>query len=114
MTTAKTFNQQILYPGDLVYSVCGGFVYEICSHAVCRIYYDYSENAKFLLSYHEMEGLSHQDRQRGLKYPHVSYLAKIHNSTLLSNGLSNVFYLTDTGLKLIKNIYSQPRFNTIF
>ena len=98
----KTHKQQALKPGDLVYSVGGGFVYEIRSYPVCRIYYDYAPNAPYLLSYHAMEGLTAQDRERGLKRPHVSYLATVHNSTLRCNGVENLFYITDNGLRLIQ------------
>jgi hypothetical protein len=104
MTASKWHNGQILRPGDLVHSICGGFIYEILSHPFCRIYYDYAENASYLLSYHAMEGLTAQDRQRGLKRPHLSYLAKIHSSTLLCNGSASLFCVTDNGLKFIRSI----------
>ena len=101
-TQPKTPKQQQLKPGDLVYSVGGGFVYEIRSYPVCRIYYDYAPNAPYLLSYHAMEGLTVQDKEKGFKKPHLSYLATVHNSTLRCNGAENLFYITDNGLKLIQ------------
>lgn len=100
----KTPKQQLLKPGDLVYSIGGSFVYQIKSYPVCRIYYDYAPNAPYLLSYHAMEGLTAQDRERGLKRPHVSYLATVHNSTLRCNGVENLFYITDNGLRLIQQV----------
>ena len=93
--------QQLLKPGDIVYSVGGGFVYEIRSYPVCRIYYDYAPNAPYLLSYHAMEGLTAQDREKGIKKPHLSYLATVYNSTLRCNGTESLFYITDNGLRLI-------------
>jgi len=98
----KTPKQQLLKPGDLVYSVCGGFVYEIRSYPVCRIYYDYAPTAKYLLSYHELENLSFEDKQKGLKHRHLSYLATVYNSTLRCNGVESLFYITDNGLRLIQ------------
>ncbi len=95
-----TNKQQLLKPGDVVYSVCGGFVYAIRSYPVCRLYYDHSPGAKYLLSYHELENLSIEDKQKGLKHRHLSYLATMHNSTLLSNGRERLFYITDNGLRL--------------
>lgn len=100
-TQPKTSKQQLLKPGDIVYSVCRGFIYEIRSYPVCRIYYDYSPNAPYLLSYHAMEGLTAQDKEKGFKKPHLSYLATVHNSTLRRNGEQSLFYITDNGLRLI-------------
>lgn len=97
-----TTKQQLLKPGDIVYSVCGGFVYAIRSYPVCRLYYDYSPNAKYLLSYHELENLSFEDKQRGLKHRHLSYLATVYNSTLVRGREESLFYITDNGLRLIQ------------
>jgi len=94
--------KQLLKPGDLVYSVCGGFLYEIRSYPVCRIYYDYAPTANYLLSFHAMEGLTDEDRKKGLKKPHLSYLATVYNSTLRCNGVESLFYITDNGLRLIQ------------
>lgn len=59
-------------PGDVVYD-CALRYYKITSYPFCRLYYD--PNAKFQFQPHSFEALRPEDRRKGIKVNHLSYMA---------------------------------------